>query len=194
MTRRPSGRAIGDTTVLRIGTSGALTGAAALHASVVGEHSQEWALAGLFFVGLQAVQTLLAVTVWLRWSRGLAAAVTASSLGALAVWLVSRTTGLPLGPAGFRVPEELGSTDVACALLEVMTILLVLPAWRRRPAATPRLMRPRSSATRTVVAAGVLLAAVALLTFTGLRPGLHDDEHEHTHSAVPDAATTADRR
>jgi hypothetical protein len=194
MTGRPSGHALGDPTVLRVGTSGALLGAAVLHASVVGEHSQEWALAGLFFVGLQALQTLLAVTVWLRWSRALAAAVTASSLGALAVWLVSRTSGLPLGPAGFRVPEELGSTDVACALLELMTTLLVLSAWRRRPTPPTRLRRTGSSAAGTVVTAGVLLAAVAVLTVAGLRLGIHDDEHEHTHSTAPDAATASDGR
>ena len=44
MTRRPSGRAIGGTTVLRIGTSGALTGAAValLLAPASGQQTREF--------------------------------------------------------------------------------------------------------------------------------------------------------
>lgn len=180
------GRLPGSHTVLRAGASGALLGAAVLHASVVVEHSEEWAPAGLFFVGLQAVETMLAVALWLRWSRGPAAAVVASSVGALAIWLVSRTTGLPLGPAPFRVPEELGGTDLACAALEVLAALLVLPALgRRRAGAPPRTARDRSPSAGTLAVAGLLLTLVAVVTVAGLR---HGAEHEQEHPGVPEAA------
>ncbi len=174
------GQVRGSHTVLRAGASSALLGAAVLHASVVVEHSEEWAPAGLFFVGLQAVETMLAVALWLRWSRGPAAAVVASSVGALAIWLVSRTTGLPLGPASFRVPEELGGTDLACAVLEVLAALLVLPALRRSraDAAPARTARDRSPSAGTLAVAGLLLTVVAVVTVAGLRHGA-EDEHEH---------------
>jgi len=186
--RSARGQVPGSHTVLRAGASGALLGAAVLHASVVVEHSEEWVLAGLFFVGLQAVETMLAVVLWLRWSRGAAAAVVASSVGALAIWLVSRTTGLPLGPASFRVPEEIGGTDLACAVLEVLAALLVLPALRRRrPGATPRTARDRSPSAGTLTVAGLLLTVVAVVTVAGLR---HGAEHEHEHPGVPEAGLT----
>ena len=181
---RPRGQVRDSHTVLRAGASGALLGAAVLHASVVVEHSEEWAPAGLFFVALQAVETVLAVALWLRWSRGPAAAVLASSVGALAVWLVSRTTGLPLGPASFRVPEDVGGTDLACALLEVLAALLVLPALRRhRPGAPARPARDRSPSAGSLAVAGLLLTAVAVVTVAGARHGA-----EHEHPGAPEAA------
>src|SRR4051812_41645777 len=81
-----------------------LLGSALVHATVVEEHLAEWTAAGVFFLGLVLGETLLAVMALRDWSRLVAVSVVASSLATLAIWAVSRTTGIPLGPADFRVP------------------------------------------------------------------------------------------
>jgi hypothetical protein len=167
-----------DTTVLvRAGTCAALLGSAAVHATVVSEHYAEWPLAGLFFLGLQVVEVVLAITVVMAWGRRVAALVALASLGTLAVWTVSRTVGMPVGPESVQVREAVGVPDLACVVLEVAALALVLP-WvlGRRRAASTRGTPNRSSL--IAAAAAVLLAAA--VTGWGLGPAF-SGEQEHPH-------------
>ena len=157
-------------TDLRWMMSASLLGAALIHLAVVPEHLTEWPLAGDFFVLLAIAELGAAALVRGRRPQGLVlvASVGLLSVVPLALWVFSRTQGLPFGPEpGAR--EAVGFADVAACVLELVTLvtcLLVLRwgEWLRRPAATPH---------------SVALGLTALLAVTTLGlggsalPGVH---------------------
>ena len=140
---RPPGR-------LRLGARGLAAGAAAtaalLHLTVVPEHLDEWWVYGVFFLGLSAAQALL---VWLllrgpRTTPLLLAAIT-GTLAVVVLYVLTRTTGLPVGPthvhSGVVVPggvgngmpilpgsltarhiEPVGAIDLSCLAAELVLI------------------------------------------------------------------------
>ena len=155
-----------------------LIGSALVHATVVEEHLAEWTPAGVFFLLLVAGETLLGVAALRVWSRPLAWLVAGSSLLTVATWTVSRTTGMPLGPADFRVPEAVGLPDLACCGLELVAAAVAVWSLRHplgHPVAPPR----------PLVVAAVLAAVVVTVTATApaLRGG-HDAHHDHASAAA----------
>jgi hypothetical protein len=110
--------------------------AAAIHATVITAHFRESVLFGLFFVVLTPAQCWLAVFVTRRPDRRTVRYVAAGSLCVVALWLVSRTTGLPIGPEPWR-PESFGGFDIAATGAELATAigcllhLRTVPNWRR---------------------------------------------------------------
>lgn len=87
----------------------------------------------------------------------LAAAV--ASIGPLALWLYSRTSGIPFGPEA-GVPEQVGLADSAACALEVITLLLAVVllrdrGWLRRPPASAHV-------------SGLAVVAVVAVTAIGL--------------------------
>lgn len=109
---------------LRFLLAACLVGGAGVHAAVIPEHLTEGWSVGLFFVLLTAAQ-LAAGLVVLRGcgSPGLLLAGVVTAVP-LAVWAVSRTTGLPVGPEP-GVREPVGMSDLAVLVLEGATLLLV---------------------------------------------------------------------
>jgi hypothetical protein len=177
--------AVDATIVVRAGTCAALLGSAAVHATVVSEHYEEWFLAGLFFLGLQVVEVLLALAVVMAWGRRVAALVVLTSLGTLGVWAVSRTVGVPVGPESFQGREAVGVPDLACVVLEVVAAALVLPwalAHRRADGATDG---PANRFSLLAAAAAVLLAAG--VTGWGLGPALSGEQGHHQGDEHPSA-------
>ncbi|GAB4006117.1 hypothetical protein [Nocardioides ultimimeridianus] len=168
--------------VTRAAVAGTLIGSAIVHGTVAGEHFGEWVPAGLFFVVLQVVELGLALLAVYAWTRPAALAVVVTGLGTVAIWAVSRTVGMPIGPADFRVPEEVGVPDVACLVLELMSVVaaVVALALMRLPAG-----RAHRHSTRVGAAvAGVLVVAAVVLTAWGGLPGLSGSEaHHHGSSA-----------
>jgi plastocyanin len=150
-----------------------LLGAGVIHAAHAHAHLEHWALAGIFFVIVATVQGLLAAAFLLggRPGRALVVSAIAASLGTVAVWVVSRTVGLPFGP-GAGVPEAIGRADISAAILEIATAAALLPLLRRPFSSSGGSSRPLS-----YVAVGVLLAAVPLLT--GLAVTGSALRHEH---------------
>jgi hypothetical protein len=67
----------------------------------------------------------LAVALWrTQVSDGVLVASAVVTLGVVAVWLVSRTVGLPIGPwAG--TPEQIGVSDVIVTLTELVFVAVV---------------------------------------------------------------------
>jgi hypothetical protein len=167
--------------VARCAVAATLAGAAIIHATVVGEHLEEWAPAGLFFLGLVLVEGSLGSLALLAWSRLVCVLVAVSGLGTVAVWTVSRTTGMPIGPADFRVPEAVGRADVVCGILELVAAAVCVLF----------LSRPRSSTGSTWADHGVLavlpvvaiVASVALVTALGVAPALSTGGGQHGHAA-----------
>ena len=93
-----------------------------MHAAVAPPHLRESALVGAFFVRLRGRPAGRGRAV--AWQRPYAGrAVGRASLGNLAVlalWLVSRTVGIPGVGDG---PEPLGPWDLTCALWEVVIVV-----------------------------------------------------------------------
>jgi len=121
-------------------------------------HFHEWVAAGIFFLAISVIEGLLAAALIVLPSRRLCLIAATVSLATMAVWAVSRGTGLPLGPAA-GVPEATGLADSASTLFELASAaclvmscnLTVAPgkAWRVR-------------ATIAVVAATALLTGAAI--------------------------------
>ncbi|MPZ88673.1 MAG: hypothetical protein GEU81_11495 [Nitriliruptorales bacterium] len=107
------------TAVLSLGSAGVL------HAAVVAPHYGEWAAAAWFFVVLEATQIGLGVALAARPSRVFCRAAIAVSAGALTVWGVSRTVGMPFGPEA-GVVGPVGFVDLVTAVLELLTIAVLV--------------------------------------------------------------------
>jgi FtsP/CotA-like multicopper oxidase with cupredoxin domain len=136
-------------------------GAAVIHFAVVSEHLQEYPPYGVFFVVAGLVQVALAGAVLAAPGRRLFLAGAAVSLGLVALWAVSHTTGLPLGPAPGR-PEQPGIPDVICVALELAAAcLFLLLAGRRARRAAPRRGRLALVTALNVVLIAALTAAGA---------------------------------
>jgi FtsP/CotA-like multicopper oxidase with cupredoxin domain len=108
-------------------------GAAAIHFAVAPEHISEYLLYGIFFILLGAAQVALAVALVVAPSRRLYAVALFGTLTVIGIWLMSRTTGLPIAPQPWR-PETIAFTDFAATLLEAIACVLFILRVRRRPA------------------------------------------------------------
>ena len=111
----------GTTAAARNLSSVATAGSALVHFAVAPEHFAEWWGFGLFFVLCAEVQLGWAILLGrIRSNRMLAIGI-AGSLALVAVWALSRTTGLPFGPEP-GVPEEIGLPDLVSVVLELITV------------------------------------------------------------------------
>lgn len=97
----------------------ALVVTAAIHLAVVPEHLAEWPAAAVFFVALSVVELGFAVAVVRGTGRGLFIAGGAISVASAALWLASRTVGLPIGPEAFA-PEAIAPPDIFATALEAL--------------------------------------------------------------------------
>lgn len=123
--------------------------AGAIHLLAGPEHADEWWAYGLFFYGVAAAQVgygLLLVTHgiegWGGWDavrRRVYLAGAWGTVAVIAVWALSRTVGVPVGPEAFEA-EGIGPLDVSSKIVEA-----ALLATLARLAA---LARPRTQAAR----------------------------------------------
>lgn len=118
-TRRRPARPVGG---LRQLLAAGLLGSAMIHAAVVPAHGAEWAAAGVFFSVLAAGELAIAVLLLVRAQPAALLAAAVFSSVPLAVWLYSRTLGIPFGPEA-GVPEQIGLADCAACALELATLL-----------------------------------------------------------------------
>jgi hypothetical protein len=128
------------------------TGAAVVHFAVVAQHLDEWWLTGLFFIVVALFQLAWALLVLMRPSAlvYLSGAVVNSLV--VVTWIVSRTSGVPVGPDdGER--EPIGFPDVLATAFEVLLVALVVAL----------VLRPRGRVPRWPVATAWLSAAIAAL-------------------------------
>ncbi|HEX6543251.1 MAG TPA: multicopper oxidase family protein [Ktedonobacterales bacterium] len=142
--------------------------AAIIHFFVVPEHFQEYLLYGLFFIAAGIAQAGLALALVIVPSRRLYIAGLAGSLGMVALWMISRTVGLPFGPNGAWRPEMVGMPDIIASLLELVAALFFLRLIVRR--SQQRAFPPG----RVVLATVPLVLLATLLTYLGADAGSHD--------------------
>ena len=150
---------------LRLAVALASAGAATIHFAVAAQHFEEYWLFGLFFVGAAVLQLAWALLVLFHSSRAVYLAGAAGNAAVVAMWVVSRTTGLPLGPDPGEA-EPVGLADTVATLFEVLiaagALLLASAAVSRPP--LPRLSAGAALATLAVTAA----TALSLLALAGL--------------------------
>lgn len=147
-----------------------------IHLAAAPSHFGESALHGSFFLVAALFQlgtAALLVRSDILANPRLLGGVAATNLGFVAIWAMSRTTGLPIGPEAWT-PEAVGLADASCSILEIAltagAVGLLLPGRRTR---LETFQPARSSA--------VLVAtATALFVLTGFSvAGIGTEEHVH---------------
>jgi hypothetical protein len=143
------------TAVLAAGLS---LGAAAIHFGVIGDHFAEYPPYGVAFAALAWFQVGWAIAYLAAPARRVAAVGAAINAGAIVVWLLSRTVGLPIGPEPGEL-EPVGPLDVLASAMELALIGLLL--WNL--AGNRIRLRPALSATSAtaVVGSGLLMIVVS---------------------------------
>ena len=130
--------------------------AAAIHFAVVFEHFRDYLLYGVFFLVLAWAQLIWpAVLLW-RPSRLWLWLGLAGNAAVLAVYVLSRTAGLPVGP-DLHHPEPVGALDVVSCVLE-FALVTGCAALLWRPSLADRPVRRRGG----VAAAAAMLAVPVL--------------------------------
>jgi hypothetical protein len=167
--------------VLRYLAVGLLAGAAAIHAGQVRAHLEEWTPAGVAFIVMGALEAVLAVAILLAPSRGSYLAAIWISQATIALWLFSRTIGIPFGPERFT-PEDIGRADAIATTLEALTWIVLTPLF----VAAPRQARPfRVGHAATLGAACVIVAAGTWWGIQGSPCGHHEEAERLTGPLVP---------
>lgn len=140
--------------------------AALIHIQAAIEHRGVSTLHFVLFLALATAQFLWPAAVYRRATRGLLWAGAVVSGAAAAVWLISRTAGLPIGPTP-GVPEPIGEFDVVATVDELLLAILVALQLRRVPSDSGR----RVLFTAAKVGALVMIGVSSLTLVGGAEHG-----------------------
>ena len=136
-----------------------LFGAEVIHVLVINDHMTEWLPAGLFFLLLALLEGVLAVALITMPTRGIERFTIAVSLATVALWVVSRTVGLPVGPMAGEI-EPVGVADLVSSALELATVAALLSRTDRHT--------PKPSSAASWYGRGILvICVVAAVTWFG---------------------------
>jgi len=103
-----------------------------IHVVYVDSHLQEWWGYGAFFIAAANLQVLFAALL-VRWPRPwLPFAGIAGNLAIICVYVVTRTSGIPLGPHR-RVVEDATATDWSTTAAQVAIVIALLSMLDGRP-------------------------------------------------------------
>ncbi|MCF6522841.1 hypothetical protein HOY81_07010 [Streptomyces sp. JJ36] len=162
----------------------AALGSAGIHVAAGVDHYSSWWISGVFFYAAAVYQAVWGLSVLRTGGRPTMLLGLAGNAGILAVWAVSRTAGMPVGPhAG--VPEHIGQAGVTSAVLEALVCLVAL--WHLvRPegrgfASTARAVLLAGAMSAAVTAAAVPAGQAALSHGHGADSAGHGDEHGDGH-------------
>ena len=137
-------------------------GAAAIHFAVVFEHFAEYTLYGFFFLVISWAQMIWPGVLLWRPSRLWLRLGIAGNAIVIAVYVASRTVGLPFGPDLNRA-ESVGALDVMSCVLEFGLIVgCAVLLWR--PSLADRLVAPRGAVARVATLVAVPAAVIAATT------------------------------
>jgi hypothetical protein len=137
-------------------------GAAAIHFAVVFEHFAEYTLYGVFFLVISWAQAIWpAVLLW-RPSRPWLWLGIAGNAAVIAVYVASRTVGLPFGP-DLHDTESVGALDVVSCVLE-FGLIAGSAALLWRPSLADRPVARRGALAGVTALAAVPVAVIAATT------------------------------
>lgn len=151
-----------------------LAAAGGLHLAALPGHLNESAAAATFFAAVAVGQLVGAVLVATRLSPRTTVAVILGNVVVLAIWAVSRTTGLPVG-GELGVREPLAALDGLAAAAEILVVAGALKVLRRAG-----MISLRSTGWQPVVA-----MAVVWLAAGGVATGLVHPAHHHGAHPIP---------
>jgi hypothetical protein len=163
-------------------------GAAAIHFAVVFEHFSEYVLYGVFFLIIAWAQAIWAAVVLWRPSRPWLWLGIAGNAIILAVYLASRTTGLPFGPDNGHT-EPFGALDVVSAILE-FALIAGCAALLWRPSLADRPVRRRTGFA-AIASLAAFPAAVIAVTTAVMTPGWAGPEGPAGMMSTSSMATAA---
>src|SRR3954469_22081963 len=123
-----------------------------VHLAYVASHLRQWWAYGAFFLAAGVGQALFAPLVMRRPRPWVVAVGIAGNLAIVGMYVLSRTTGPPLGPHA-RVPEPAGPIDLATTRAEIALVGVLLTLLGRRA---------RGWTVTLLVAGGALLWALRL--------------------------------
>ncbi len=136
-------------------------GAAAIHFAVIGDHFAEYWVYGMFFAVAAWLQILWAIALASKGSRRLLFSGVLGNTIIVAVWVISRTSGLPVGPqSGTR--ETVNFTDFLATSFEALIVVgsvVLLGGSAERPRVGARTVMVTTVATALIV---VPLTTVAI--------------------------------
>lgn len=101
--------------------------AGAIHVVAALRHLDEGVLYVAFFAALAAFQLVWAVTILKSANRRTVLAAAAVDALAIATWIVSRTTGLPIGAHALQ-PESAGADGLLASALEALVVAISVAA------------------------------------------------------------------
>lgn len=170
-----------------------LTSAAVVHLVMVPGHAGEWMVEGIGFAIVGWAQLGLALAVAARcrrWALWVSVAVNAVALGA---WIISRTSGFPLGPHADHA-EAVMFIDSLTVAIEGITVVLAVALLSRRHADGD--VRVVHRGILAVVPLAVVPLAIVALTTAALaspsaRTHAHDAHGEHNDVAAAAAIDDA---
>jgi hypothetical protein len=185
------------------GLAAVSVGAAAIHFAVIFEHFHEYVLYGTFFLIISWAQLIWAAGLFGQpsgfsasggaprqprlWERIWLWLGIAGNAIIPAIYIVSRTAGLPFGP-DLHNPESVGALDVmSCALEFVPIIGCAALLWR--PSLADRPIRRRGGFAALASAVAVPVMAIAATTAVMTPPG--GDQQRGPGRAERQVGTTA---
>lgn len=163
----------------------ASVGAGVIHFVFAPPHVREYLPLGIGFLAAGVLQVVWAGAMAAAGSRRLLTIGGWGSLAFIGVYLMSRTTGLPLGPQAFQ-PEAYHTADLVCTALELLVVIGALPL-ARRPSA---LRAPLSKRLALVLAA----AAVAVGSATSVAIAAPAHQHPQGCASAPQLSGVLDAR
>lgn len=106
--------------------AGALCAVAGLiHVKAMVDHAGHYWLFGVLFGVVACAQIALGVALWrTRVPDDVLVISAALTIGVVAVWVVSRTVGVPFGP-GAGEPEPIGVSDAFASMIELVFVAVV---------------------------------------------------------------------
>jgi hypothetical protein len=145
-----------------------MVGSAVIHFAVTPDHLVVYPLYGIFFVLVGLIQVGLAIGIVLRPSPTLLLGGAGLSLALIALWLWSRTTGLPIWLVPLQ-PEAVGLPDLLATYMEWAAAgLLVMADFRLGGARRFRVGRAAPGLTiAAVLAIAMTLAGLAAVGWGG---------------------------
>jgi hypothetical protein len=154
--------------------------AGVVHLVMVPDHIGGWALEGIVFAVVGWLQILLGVGLLMRPRRAMLQATVILNALALLLYVVSRTSGLPVGPNS-GVAETMGSIDVLAAVFEGLLVV----------GSGVLLARPKFLANLSTEGL-VMVSAIPVVALLATTVALADPAtSEHAHGGGEVAAGTA---
>jgi hypothetical protein len=140
---------------------------AGIHFAVISDHLEVDVAEGVFFFGLAWFQLVWAQVYLLRPGPSVARLAVVVNAIVIGIWVMSRTTGLPIGSQPW-LAEQIGFADLLATSSELGVIGLLLPTLLREPFA--RALDSQLPIQKAFVLAAFIFVAVGLLTAMALMP------------------------